>query len=131
MNYSFFSVLPGLSPPRGLPGAPPARASPPAEAGAAVEDLASALGAFAWAPGSPFASPSAAGAASFPTTSGSAGVAAAAGANATGLLAGALAGGIIADAVGLSATLVIGGAVLLATIPLAPRASVIQNETKS
>jgi predicted MFS family arabinose efflux permease len=60
----------------------------------------------------------------------SAGVAAAAGANAIGLLAGALAGGIIADAAGLSATLVIGGAVLLATIPLAPRASVIQNETK-
>ncbi|MFZ1993342.1 MAG: MFS transporter [Solirubrobacteraceae bacterium] len=54
----------------------------------------------------------------------SAGVAAAAGANAIGLLAGALAGGMIADAVGLSATLIIGGAVLLVTIPLAPRASV-------
>jgi predicted MFS family arabinose efflux permease len=60
----------------------------------------------------------------------SAGVAAAAGANAIGLLAGALAGGIIANATGLSATLVIGGAVLLATIPLAPRESVIQNETQ-
>ena len=60
----------------------------------------------------------------------SAGVAAAAGANAIGLLAGALAGGIIADAVGLSATLIIGGAILLATIPLAPRASVIQSEIK-
>src|SRR5437868_3805750 len=42
----------------------------------------------------------------------SAGVAAAAGANAIGLLTGALAGGIIADAVGLSATLLIGGAIL-------------------
>ena len=59
-----------------------------------------------------------------------AGVAAAAGANAIGLLAGALAGGIIANVVGLSATLVIGGAVLLATIPLAPRASIIEVETK-
>jgi predicted MFS family arabinose efflux permease len=59
----------------------------------------------------------------------SAGVAAAVGANAIGLLAGALAGGIIADAVGLSATLVIGGAVLLVAVPLAPRASVIQSET--
>jgi predicted MFS family arabinose efflux permease len=58
----------------------------------------------------------------------SAGVAAAAGANAIGLLAGALAGGVIADTAGLSTTLVIGGVVLLATIPLAPRASVIQSE---
>lgn len=60
----------------------------------------------------------------------SAGVATAAGANAIGLLAGALAGGIIADALGLSATLTIGGAILLVTIPLAPRASVIQREIK-
>jgi predicted MFS family arabinose efflux permease len=59
----------------------------------------------------------------------SAGVAAVAGANAIGLLAGALAGGIIADTIGISATLVIGGAVMLTTIPLAPR-SVIQSDTK-
>ncbi|MFL5860942.1 MAG: MFS transporter [Solirubrobacteraceae bacterium] len=58
-----------------------------------------------------------------------AGVAAAAGANAIGLLTGAFAGGIIADTLGLSATLVIGGAVLLATIPLAPRTNIIQSDT--
>ncbi len=59
----------------------------------------------------------------------SGGVATAAGANAVGLLCGPLAGGIVADAVGLTATLLGGAAVVLAAALLAPRENVIENQT--
>ncbi|MBO0873848.1 MAG: MFS transporter [Pseudonocardia sp.] len=54
----------------------------------------------------------------------SAGAAAAVGAQATGLLCGPLAGGIVADAIGLTATILGGAAVVLAAILFAPRGDI-------
>jgi predicted MFS family arabinose efflux permease len=60
----------------------------------------------------------------------SAGSAAAVRAQAIGLLCGPLVGGVVADAIGLTATLLGGAAVVLAAAPFAPRRDVIQDASR-